>query len=196
MENTPSLTTERLILRKFTRDDLKALFAIYSDREANTFLPWFPLSVIEEAEALWKERYAEFYRRPWGYRYAVCLKRDNIPVGYVNVGTDDAYDFGYGLRREFWRQGIITEAGRAVIQRLKEAGLPYITATHDVNNPRSGSVMKRLGMRYQYSYEEQWQPKDILVTFRMYQRNLDGNKERVYQKYWEQSSIRFVEKDI
>lgn len=39
--------------------------------------------------------------------------------------------------------------------------------------------MKRIGMEYQYSYEEQWQPKDILVTFRMYQLNLDGQEDRV-----------------
>ena len=53
--------------------------------------------------------------------------------------------------------------------------------------------MKRLGMQYQYSYEEQWQPKDFLVTFRMYQLNLDGNAARVYRKYWEQSAVHYVE---
>ena len=71
------------------------------------------------------------------------------------MGTDDSHDLGYGLRREFWRRGLVTEAGRAVIDQLKRDGVPYITATHDVNNPRSGEVMRRLGMRYQYSYEEQ-----------------------------------------
>ena len=40
--------------------------------------------------------------------------------------------------------------------------------------------MKQLGMRYQYSYEELWQPKNIPVTFRLYQLNLDGQEDRVY----------------
>ncbi len=40
--NTPTLTTERLILRKFSENDLEALIKIYSDEEVNTFLPWFP----------------------------------------------------------------------------------------------------------------------------------------------------------
>ena len=53
----------------------------------------------------------------------------------------------------------MTEAVRAVIQQVKEEGLSYITATHDVNNPHSGRVMQAVGMRYQYSYEEMWQPK-------------------------------------
>ena len=91
---------------------------------------------------------------------------------------------------------MISEACRAVVGQVKRDGLPYITATHDVNNPRSGGVMRRLGMNYQYSYEEQWQPKDILVTFRMYQLNLDGNQDRVFQKYWEESEKHFVEADI
>lgn len=37
--NTPILETERLILRKFTEDDLEAMFKIYSDKEVNRFLP-------------------------------------------------------------------------------------------------------------------------------------------------------------
>ncbi|NLT58674.1 MAG: GNAT family N-acetyltransferase, partial [Clostridiales bacterium] len=40
--NTPALETERLILRKFTENDLEALLAIYGDEEVNTYLPWFP----------------------------------------------------------------------------------------------------------------------------------------------------------
>lgn len=68
-----------------------------------------------------------------------------------------------------------------------------MTATHDVNNARSGNVMKRLGMTYQYSYEELWQPKGILVTFRLYQLNLTGEKQKVYMKYWNGSTVRFIE---
>ena len=83
-----------------------------------------------------------------------------------------------------------------MIRQLRQDGLPYITATHDVRNPRSGAVMKRLGMKYQYSYEEQWQPKNIPVTFRMYQLNLDGKENRVYRRYWDISSVHFIEEHV
>lgn len=53
----------------------------------------------------------------------------------------------------------------AVVEQLRQAGWSYITATHDVRNLRSGLVMQRLGMTYRYSYQEQWQPKDIPVIF-------------------------------
>ncbi len=194
--NTPLIETERLILRKFTEDDLEALFEIYSDVEVNRFLPWFPLKNMEEAREFFRERYASRYAQPQAYAYAICRKEDDRPIGYINVAMEEHHDFGYGLRKEFWHRGIVTEAAKAVIAQVKKDGIPYITATHDRENPRSGGVMKNAGMKYQYSYEEQWQPKDILVTFRMYQLNLDGNEDRVYRKYWDISKVRFVEKDV
>ena len=175
---------------------MKAFYQIYSDEEVNTFLPWFPLKTMEEAKRFYENRYETKYREENAYNYAVCLKKDNIPIGYINVSMDDSFDFGYGLRGEFWHRGIITEAGKAVVEQLRKDGIPYITATHDVNNPRSGGVMKQLGMKYQYSYEEQWQPKDFPVIFRMYQLNLDGNEDRVYHKYWNISAVHFVETDV
>ena len=196
MNNTPMIETERLILRKFAGDAIEALYKIYSDEEVNTFLPWYPLKNMDEAFVFFQEQYAAKYALPQEYAYAICQKRDNYPIGYIKVDMEEHHDFGYGLRKEFWHQGIVTEAGKALINQVKKDGLPYITATHDRNNPRSGGVMRNVGMKYQYSYEEQWQPKDILVTFRMYQLNLDGNKERVYKKYWDTYAVHFVETDI
>ena len=185
MENTPPLTTPRLLLRRFTPDDTPAMWELLQDEEVNTFLPWFPVKTLEEARQHLQERYLSQYSRARSYHYAVCLRETGQLIGYANVSDTEARDLGYGFRKEFWHQGFATEAARAVVEQLRRDGVPYITATHDVNNPHSGGVMRKLGMQYQYSYEEQWQPKNILVTFRMYQLNLDG-KDRVYRAYWEQ----------
>ncbi len=193
--NTPQLETERLILRKFTENDIDALYLILKDKEVNTFLPWFPLNSMEEAHNFFIKEYAANYAKAQAYAYAICLKEDNYPIGYIKVSMDDSYDFGYGLRREFWHQGVVTEAGKAVIAQVQKDGIPYITATHDINNPRSGGVMKQVGMKYQYSYEEQWQPKNLLVTFRMYQLNFDKNID-VFKKYWDSSAVHFIETKI
>lgn len=191
--NTPELKTERLILRKFTDRDINALFLILKDEEVNTFLPWFPLKNMEEAKSFFEEQYASKYAQPQGYAYAICLKEDNFPIGYINVSMGDSHDFGYGLRKEFWHKGITSEAAKAIVEQVKKDGLPYLTATHDRNNPRSGLVMQRAGMKYCYSYEEQWQPKNFPVVFRMYQINFDGNEEFVYKKYWNESANHFIE---
>lgn len=190
--NTPQLETKRLILRKFTEKDLTALYVILKNEAVNRFLPWFPLKSIEETRIFFTERYKAVYAKPQAYAYAICLKKDNVPIGYIHVSMDESHDFGYGLRKEFWHKGIITESGKAVIAQVKKDGLSYVTATHDIQNPRSGGVMIRIGMKYQYSYEELWQPKNLLVTFRMYQLNFDKSSP-VFKKYWDGSAVHFIE---
>lgn len=192
-ENTPTLETERLILRRFTPEDVQALYILLSDEEVNTFLPWFPLKTPEEAECFLQQRFLSYYVKPSAYRYALCLREDDIPIGYIWLSDSESHDFGYALRKEYWHRGLVTEGAKAAVQRIQAAGCPYITATHDVRNPRSGGVMLNLGMTYRYSYEEQWQPKDIPVIFRMYQLNFDGRDDRVYREYWDTAQTRFVE---
>ncbi|WP_249300018.1 GNAT family N-acetyltransferase [Feifania hominis] len=184
-----NLETERLVLRPFDEGDVEAYHRIMSDLETNRFLPWYPTKSLDEARTMMHERAPG----DGGLRYAICLKDDLVPIGYVHVSGSDNHDFGYGLRHEFWHRGIVTEASLAVVDQLRKDGLAYITATHDVNNPRSGAVMRKLGMHYCYSYEEQWQPKNIPVVFRLYQRNFDG-VDRVWRKYWEQYENHFIEK--
>lgn len=191
--NTPRLQTERLLLRKFTEEDLEALFLILKDEEVNTFLLWYPMKDIEGTKKFYEKRYAAKYEQSQAYAYALCLKTDNFPIGYINVDIEEPHDLGYGLRKEFWNQGIITEAVIAVVEQVKKDGIPYITATHDRNNPRSGNVMKKIGMKYCYSYEEQWQPKNFPVIFRMYQLNFDNSDNFIYKKYWEMYENHFVE---
>ena len=195
-ENTPTIETERLILRKFTSTDDTALLELLQDEEVNTFLPWFPLKTREEAQRFLQERFLAYYDKPSAYRYAICLREDEAPIGYVWLSDGDSHDFGYGLKKAFWHQGLVTEASKAEVDRIEKAGYPYITATHDVNNPRSGAVMKKLGMTYRYSYVEQWQPKDVPVTFRMYQRNFTGGEDETYRQYWNQYAVHFVEDNL
>lgn len=180
--------TDRLLIRKFEETDMEALYLLLKDEEVNTFLPWFPVKNVEETK--------EFYRKHFAgekYGFAICLKEDNYPIGYIKAETNENHDFGYALRKEFWHRGIVTEASKVLVEQLKKDNIPYITATHDRNNLRSGKVMQKIGMKYCYSYEEQWQPKDIPVIFRMYQLNLDEYRDRVYEKYWNTYENHFIE---
>ena len=118
--NTPALETKRLILRKFTEEDMKALFLILKDVEVNKFLPWYPMKNIGETRKFYEERYAAKYEQPQAYADSICLKSDNFPIDYVKVDMEEHHDFGYGLRKEFWHQGIVTEAGKAVVEQVKK----------------------------------------------------------------------------
>ncbi|NOU92495.1 GNAT family N-acetyltransferase [Paenibacillus sp. LMG 31456] len=171
-DNTPLIETERLILRRFTDDDVAEMFLIYSDEEVNEFLPWFPFQSVEETREYLHNNIFADYAKDIAYRYAVVYKQSNQVIGYVSLGGFDertaSGELGYGLRKQFWGQGIIPEASKAVLEKLKENGFHFVTATHDVNNPKSEKVMQKLGMTYRSSYDEMWQPKNFKVTFKLY----------------------------
>lgn len=151
------------------------------------FLPWYPMNDIYETRHFLETGFEK-------QLYAVCLKNDNCQIGYISVAEKEPYDIGYGLGKEFWNRGIITEACKAAIEQARVEGLHYVTATHDRNNPGSRRVMQKIVMRYQYTYEELWQPNNIRVFFRIYQLNLDGKHDRIYMGYWNRSNVRFIEK--
>ena len=77
------IETERLLLREFTKADAGAFFAMMRDEEVNTFLPWFPVKTLAEAEEMLREQYLE--PKDGGIHLAISLKEDNVPIGYGNI---------------------------------------------------------------------------------------------------------------
>ncbi|WP_125608063.1 GNAT family N-acetyltransferase [Lapidilactobacillus bayanensis] len=191
------IKTNRLILRKFRNDrtDMNSLLTILSDEAANKFLPWFPLTTLADVKQFYEERILPMYQdhpANQNYYWAICIEGHDFPVGLINVAGNEAHDLGFVLRKEFWNLGIVAEAAEGILDFLKSEGMSYVTATHDARNLRSGKVMIKLGMTYQYSYHEQWQPKDIPVIFKMYQINLAEPEAPAYQGYWEEHSEHFI----
>ena len=184
------LPTPRLSLREYCEGDARALFPFFADERANLFLPWFPARTMADARELVGRFMAEDAGGTAVHR-AICLAGE--PVGYIHADCGESRDIGYALRRDLWGQGLAAEAGFAFLGALERSGFPYVTATHDVNNPASGAVMKKLGLTYRYSYREQWQPKDVSVVFRMYQRDF-GENAGTYRGYWERYPEHWVEK--
>lgn len=68
--NTPKLETNRLILRKFNENDLKAFYDIFSDKEVNLYLPWFPVKKFKRSKRL-LSRKIRFYLSK---RTKICLR--------------------------------------------------------------------------------------------------------------------------
>ena len=74
---------------------LAKLFGVtVEDEEVNKFLPWYPIKDIEETKHFYEERYISKYLQPQAYAYAICLKEDNYPIGYINVDMEEHHDFG------------------------------------------------------------------------------------------------------
>lgn len=134
MKNTPRRCAKRLILRRFTEEDVDAFYQIMRDPAVNKFLPLFPPETRQEEKRYLQDKFLQSYEKPTGFRYAICRKPERRPAGYETVADDDRFDLGYGLRKTLWHKGIVTEACTEVVALLQRAGVPYITATHDVKN--------------------------------------------------------------
>lgn len=153
-KGTVTLESERLILRKFTMDDSAAMFSNWAnDPEVAKYMRWTAHKDLGETENVLRDR-IERYSNLNTYHWAIILKGIDMTVGnIVLVGTNE-YDMcaevAYCLGRQYWGQGIITEALKTVLRfGLAEVGFNRIEAYHAVNNPASGKVMKNAGMKYE-----------------------------------------------
>ena len=149
---TRKIETHRLILRPFTMEDAEDMFANWaSDPEVTRFLTWPAHSSVEITRMVladWIPRYED----GGFFQWAVEWKESGAVIGSIAVvkleEAIESAEIGYCLGRAFWGRGIMPEALRAVMDYLFDtAGLNRITAGHDVDNPKSGRVMEKAGMK-------------------------------------------------
>jgi RimJ/RimL family protein N-acetyltransferase len=109
------LETPRLILREFSLRDVDALARVLSDPETMRFYPApCDRKGVEGWIARNRQRYAEDGHGLW----AMVLKTDGQLIGDcgLTIQTVDGLgelEIGYHVRRDYWKQGLATEAARA-----------------------------------------------------------------------------------
>ncbi len=149
---TKRLETERLILRPFKKADGEAMYRNWaSDPEVTKFLTW-PNHADPMVSLRIAARWEELNPRPDNYQWAIVLRELGEPIGSISVvridEDVDGMEIGYCIGRKWWNKGIMTEAAREVIRYLfTEVGAKRIAGRHDVANPASGRVMRKLGMK-------------------------------------------------
>ena len=151
---TRMIETKRLLLRKFVIEDADAMFRNWaSDKEVTKFLTWSAYTSSETA--MWVlDEWAVSYKKPDYYQWAIVLKDINEPIGSISVVSinekTQMAEIGYCIGRPWWNRGITSEALSAVINFMfDQVGANRVQAKHDVNNPHSGLVMKKCGMKYE-----------------------------------------------
>lgn len=149
---TKRLETERLVLRRFTAEDGNAMFANWaSDPEVTKFLTW-PAHGSADISAMILADWISHYEEVDFYQWAIVLKDFGQPIGSISVVNKaeevGAVEIGYCIGKQWWHRGITTEALQRVIDFFfREVGANRVEAKHDVNNPNSGAVMGKCGMR-------------------------------------------------
>ena len=152
---TQTIETERIILRKFSKDDAEAMYRNWaSDSEVTKYLTWPSHTTIEVSKAVLDDWVSSYSQENY-YQWAIVLKNHgNDPVGSigaVNMDEDiSKIHIGYCLGRNWWHQGIMSEALKVVMDFFFDiVGANRIECRHDPRNPHSGMVMKKCGMKYE-----------------------------------------------
>ena len=149
---TQKIETPRLILRRFRMEDAEDMFRNWAfDPEVTKYLTWPPHANISVTRKV-LESWISSYEDGGCFNWAIEWKETGRAIGSITVVhlTEEigAAEIGYCLGRAYWGRGIMPEALTAVENYLfDEAGLNRITAGHDVNNPKSGRVMEKAGMK-------------------------------------------------
>lgn len=152
---TVKIETDRLILRRFREDDAEAVFKNWaSDEEVTRFLTWPSHKSIEVTEKVLSE-WIKGYSENKFYQWAITVKEDgDEPIGSISVVSMreeiEMLHIGYCIGRKWWHQGITSEAFKGIIKFLiEEVGAKRIESRHDPNNPNSGKVMLKCGLKYE-----------------------------------------------
>ena len=151
---TQTIETERLILRKFRAEDAQAMFNNWaSDDEVTKFLTWPTYKNVDDLK-----KYIDYllnnYMNNQFYDWAIEFKEIGEPIGSIGVvdinENTQLVHVGYCIGRAWWHMGITSEAFAAVIKFMFEkVGVNRIESRHDPNNPNSGRVMLKCGLKYE-----------------------------------------------
>ncbi len=148
------LETERLILRKFREEDFADYCAYAMDEEMNRMMGNGPLDTVEAARECF-----DWLKDKEETSYCMVLKETGHLVGNLNVTAGPeklreleplagkrGRNLSFCISRQYRRQGLMTEALRAVIARLfDEEGMDYVQCGYFDFNTASAALQEKLG---------------------------------------------------
>ncbi len=150
------IETERLYLRRVVPEDTRSIYENWAnDPEVAKYVTWNAHTDISATE-----KFMEFiqgrYENGEKYIYGMELKADGSLIGMIEVVAfyDDMYPvIGYCSGRKWWGNGYMTEALKAVINKLFSDGYERIVIGAVKENIGSHRVIEKAGFTYTGSEE-------------------------------------------
>lgn len=147
-----SVETERLLLKNIGADDRDFILKQFSDDDVNAFLfDAEPMRSVEEADAL-----IAFYTAPEPraqHRWVIVDKRSGEKIGTCGFhcwnDREKSVEVGYDLQRDFWGQGLMTEAMNAILGvYAPQMHITRVYAHIAEGNAASIRLAQKLGFRW------------------------------------------------
>ena len=168
----PELETGRLLLRKLRMTDAQDMYEYSRDPEVARHVLWDAHQSVGDSRGYL--RYAvRQYRQDLPASWGIELKENHKligTIGFMWINRDhNSAEVGYSLSREYWNRGIMSEALSAVLNEgFMDLNLHRIEAQHEVDNPASGRVMEKCGMRKEGVLRQRLYNKGKFVDVALY----------------------------
>lgn len=168
------LRTERLILRPWKESDLEDFYEYARVDGVGQMAGWLPHKNIEESR--------EILENFISHKKAFAIEYQGKAIGSLGIERYNeennpelaplrGRELGYVLSKEYWGQGLVPEAVKAVIQYLFETeNLDFILVGHFERNSQSARVIQKCGFAYlkPASYETQYgttEPSRVYILY-------------------------------
>ncbi len=152
LRHPPSLRTERLRLRPFIAEDADAIHQLAGVRELADTAISIPHPFSLAAAKSWIAGLPHFFRTGTAVQFALALKSSTELIGSVALEAIDSQNAQAELT--FWvgapwrGVGYATEAaGETIRFGFSQLSLNCIYAHHLARDPKSGHVLRKLGMK-------------------------------------------------
>ena len=145
-----TLETERLILRRFNKDDWQDLYEYLSDEAVVRYEPYGVFTEEECKQAAISRANQEFF-------WAICLKESGSVAGKLigniyfqqqNPPEFMCWSLGYVLNPRYQGQGYATEGCQAILEHgFTKMHVRRVAAMCNPENTPSWNLLERLGLR-------------------------------------------------
>lgn len=168
------LTTQRLQLRPLAMNDVDIVWHHCKNPEIPRYMAWAPHKSIADTEAFVTGAVARMAKREvlhwciWrGEEFCGLFSIIDIRITHLALIYDQG-ELGYWCTPEAQGQGVMTEAGKAVIGfAFDTAGFHKLTVAHWVQNDASRKLIERMGFNFvgiqreHYYKDKKWQDQRI-----------------------------------
>jgi len=140
------LETERLMLRRPTLADVKAIARLANDRRIAEMTRRLPHPYTQDHAIEFVRATADDPRET-----VFLIENNFVPIGMVGVDWREpaAPELGYWLGVAHWGQGFGTEAARAVIDfTFEEFAVDHLISGARVANPSSRNILEKCGFQW------------------------------------------------
>ncbi|WP_367753319.1 GNAT family N-acetyltransferase [Flavobacterium sp. WC2421] len=154
----PNLETERLILRRVVKSDVKEIFYLRSDKEIMKYIPR-PLAKTNEDALEHIATIDATIDKNEGINWAITLKNSSKLIGIIGHYRIQPQNYraevGYILHPDHHGKGFIPEALKKILEYgFNEMKLHTIEAVIDPNNAASEKVLLKSGFKKEAHFIE------------------------------------------